>query len=206
MFYPDLMFKILTPTWKTGWGNRRLRLKHRPCNTVRIDVTCSNHGDVRRPQFRAAGPVSPVNPIKMKRFRLPLLLLTLIAVAGCGKDPVLTKADLLAKAWKYKSFSASAGALTVDVLSQMRPCELDDIYRFKSDKTFAVEEGLTKCAPTDPQIKESGPWRFNAAETKLYLGTDSVEVIELTSTSLHLRFNEPGPPAALIDVKYVPAQ
>jgi hypothetical protein len=88
----------------------------------------------------------------------------------------------------------------------MKPCELDDIYRFNSNKTFTVEEGATKCNTTDPQIKESGPWRFNAAETKLYLGTDSVEVIELTSSVLHLRFNEPGPPAAILDVIYQPAQ
>jgi hypothetical protein len=142
----------------------------------------------------------------MKRFRFPLLMLTLIAVAGCGKDPVLTKSDLLAKAWKYKNFTAAAGSLTLDVMSQMKPCELDDIYRFSSNKTFTVEEGATKCNTTDPQIKESGPWRFNAAETKLYLGTDSVEVIELTSSVLHLRFNEPGPPAAILDVIYQPAQ
>jgi hypothetical protein len=143
---------------------------------------------------------------QMNRFRLPMLLLTLIAIAGCGKDPVLTKADLLAKTWKYKSFTAAAGALTIDVMSQLKPCELDDIYRFNSNKTFSVEEGATKCNTTDPQIKESGPWRFNAAETKLYLGTDSVEVIALTASSLHLRFNEPGPPAAIIDVIYQPAQ
>ena len=46
-----------------------------------------------------------------------MLLLTLIAIAGCGKDPVLTKADLLAKTWKYKSFTAAAGALTIDRVS-----------------------------------------------------------------------------------------
>ena len=135
-----------------------------------------------------------------------MLLMAVFAIAGCSKESNITKADMLSKAWKYKSFSAAAGALTVDILSQMRPCELDDIYRFNSNKTFTVEEGATKCASTDPQIKESGPWRFNASETKLYLGTDSVEVIDLTSTSLHLRFNEPGPPAAIIDVIYQPAQ
>lgn len=142
----------------------------------------------------------------MKSLRLPLLLMALIAVAGCSKESNLTKADLLSKAWKYKTFTAAAGALTVDVLSTLKPCELDDIYRFNSNKTFTVEEGATKCAQTDPQIKESGPWRFNAAETKLYLGTDSVDIIELTSTTLHLRFNEPGPPPAIIDVIYQPAQ
>lgn len=142
----------------------------------------------------------------MQKFRLPLLLMTFIIVVGCGKDPVLTKSDLLAKAWKYQSFKASAGALTIDVLSQLKPCELDNIYRFKSDKTFTLEEGTTKCNPADPQIQESGSWRFNAAETKLYLGTDSVDVIELTGSTLHLRFNEPGPPAAVIDVVYQPAQ
>ncbi len=142
----------------------------------------------------------------MNRFRLPLLMLALFAVAGCGKDPVITKTDLISKAWKYKTFTAAAGALTLDVLSQMQPCELDDIYRFTTNKTFTVEEGATKCNASDPQIKESGPWRFNTAETKLYLGTDSVDVIELTSTVLHLRFNEPGPPAAIIDIIYQPAQ
>jgi hypothetical protein len=142
----------------------------------------------------------------MNRFRLPLLMLALFAVAGCGKDPVITKTDLISKAWKYKTFTAAAGALTLDVLSQMQPCELDDIYRFTTNKTFTVEEGATKCNASDPQIKESGPWRFNTAETKLYLGTDSVDVIELTSTVLHLRFNEPGPPAAIIDIIYQPSQ
>lgn len=142
----------------------------------------------------------------MKRFSIPLLLVAMIFVAGCSKESNLTKTDLLSKAWKYKTFTAAAGALTVDVLSTLKPCELDDIYRFNSNKTFTVEEGATKCNAADPQIKESGPWRFNAAETKLYLGTDSVEVIELTATSLHLRFNEPGPPPAIIDVIYQPAQ
>ena len=142
----------------------------------------------------------------MKRFSIPLLLVAIIFVAGCSKEANITKTDLISKAWKYKRFSAVAGALTVDVLSTMQPCELDDIYRFNSNKTYSVEEGATKCDPSDPQIIESGSWRFNTAETKLYLGTDSVEVIELTSTSLHLRFVDAGPPANSVDIVFQPAQ
>jgi len=142
----------------------------------------------------------------MKRFSIPLLLVAMIFVAGCSKEANITKTDLISKAWKYKTFSAVAGALTIDVLSTLKPCELDDIYRFSSNKTYTVEEGASKCNSTDPQIKESGSWRFNAAETKLYLGTDSVDIIDLTSTSLHLRFTDAGPPATTIDIIYQPAQ
>lgn len=142
----------------------------------------------------------------MKRFSIPLLLVTMIFIAGCSKEGNITKADLLSKAWKYKTFSAVAGALTIDVLSTLQPCELDDIYRFNSNKTYTIEEGATKCNASDPQIKESGSWRFNAAETKLYLGTDSVDIIDLTSTSLHLRYTDAGPPATTIDIIYQPAQ
>lgn len=142
----------------------------------------------------------------MKKIRASLLLITILAVAGCSKETNITKTDLLSKAWKYKTFSAVAGALTIDVLSTLQPCELDDIYRFNSNKTYTVEEGATKCNSSDPQIKESGSWRFNAAETKLYLGTDSVDIIDLTSTSLHLRFTDAGPPATTIDIIYQPAQ
>ena len=144
--------------------------------------------------------------MRMKRFSMPLLLLAMIFVAGCSKETNITKTDLISKAWKYKTFSAVAGALTIDVLSTLQPCELDDIYRFNSNKTYTIEEGVTKCNSSDPQIKESGSWRFNAAETKLYLGTDSVDIIDLTSTSLHLRYTDAGPPATTIDIIYQPAQ
>lgn len=144
--------------------------------------------------------------MRMKRFSIPLLLVAMIFVAGCSKETNITKTDLISKAWKYKTFSAVAGALTIDVLSTLQPCELDDIYRFNSNKAYTIEEGATKCNSSDPQIKESGSWRFNAAETKLYLGTDSVDIIDLTSTSLHLRYTDAGPPATTIDIIYQPAQ
>lgn len=94
----------------------------------------------------------------------------------------------------------------VDVLQQLTACKKDDIIRFKSDKTLTQEEGLTKCAPTDPQVVSTGTWAFSADEKSMTYGGRTATIIELTATSLRIQYQEVGPPAAMVDLALVPAE
>ena len=143
----------------------------------------------------------------MKQLTAVILASFILFLSACKKeDSVPTKTDMISRAWKYTAFTAVSGALTVDVLLQMEACEKDNLLRFKSDKTFTDEEGATKCNATDPQIINTGNWAFNANETKLVLDGDSVLIVSLSSTKLHLRYTDNGPPTATVDLIFAPAQ
>ena len=49
-------------------------------------------------------------------------------------------------------------------------------------------EGPSKCDPSYPQIY-SQPWNFTANETKLFVGTVEHTILELTATTLMLRYS-----------------
>lgn len=143
----------------------------------------------------------------MKQLTAVILATLILFLSACKKDDsVPTNTDLISRAWKYTALTAVSGAITVDVLQQMEACEKDNLLRFKSDKTFTDEEGATKCNATDPQIINSGKWAFNANETKLVLDGDSVQIVSLSATKLHLRYTDPGPPTATVDLIFAPAK
>tara|TARA_R110000850_G_scaffold91940_7_gene195526 strand:+ start:190 stop:672 length:483 start_codon:yes stop_codon:yes gene_type:complete len=48
-------------------------------------------------------------------------------------------------------------------------CDLDDFMNLKTDKTYIVEEGPSKCDPNDPQIIETGVWTLNSDNTRIAL-------------------------------------
>lgn len=118
-----------------------------------------------------------------------------LAVSSCKKDddnnstPAnntggsnLTKTEILTgRTWKITE-------LTVDGQSQVgtlvTACDLDDIYQFKANGEFIVDEGATKCDPTDPQIETQSTWKFLDNETKLEADGEVATITELTTTKL----------------------
>jgi hypothetical protein len=80
---------------------------------------------------------------------------------------------------------------TFKLSNYVRDCQKDNYYKFNSDGTYQLNDGLTKCAPADPQIIETGTWSFLENETKLQLVKTGILLpdvfrIVISTTSLSL--------------------
>lgn len=138
--------------------------------------------------------------------KISLLLLAVVALGACKKDdsnptPSASKTDLLtAKNWRISSQSSttvtSGKSTTTDEYASSPACERDDFTKFSANKMLVVDEGATKCNTSDPQT-QSGSWDFNSDQTKLNLSSPTyggllipLDIIELSSTTLHLRYTD----------------
>lgn len=144
--------------------------------------------------------------IRMKKLTLILMVAALAFATSCKKDedsnspaPTSSKSKtekLTARAWKVTARTISPainvnGTMVTDLHALDDECDKDDLYKFKIDKTFTLEEGATKCDPADPQIYGTGTWAFNADETQLILtyagiGTSTSNILEVTETTAKL--------------------
>lgn len=127
---------------------------------------------------------------------LTLSLISLLTFTGCQKDdpPPPTKTELISRNWKATAMTAvfPAPIGTVDVFAQLEACEKDNIIKVKADGTYTVDEGATKCDPTDPQIVETGNWVFASNETKLTIMGETWDIVSLSATSLVLKQDLPA--------------
>lgn len=124
----------------------------------------------------------------MKRnlnFALLMVLFVLTAVS-CKKDK--PREELLTSgAWRATSISVALGPLTVDAFAELEDCEKDDRMTFKSDKTVEIDEGATKCNPSDPQTYSLGAWSLSDNDNKLSYGGITYDILELTESRLRLK-------------------
>jgi len=133
----------------------------------------------------------------MRTYAFILSLIALVTFSGCQKDdppPPPTKTELISRNWKATAMTAvfPAPIGTVDALAQLQPCERDNIIKVKADGTYTVDEGATKCNPTDPQIVETGNWVFASNETKLTIMGETWDIVSLSATTLVLKQDLPG--------------
>lgn len=115
-------------------------------------------------------------------------LLFLFSISACSKDETPsnpTNKDLISRNWKVTALTGTFAPLpAIDLYAQMDACEKDDILKISSNGTYTLDEGATKCVSTDPQIIESGSWSFSNNETKLILGTETFDIVSLTTTTM----------------------
>ena len=128
-----------------------------------------------------------------------LLIITCIITFSCKKDKkettVKTKTELLTTGtWKFTAAVITPaydyygdGNSVTDIFSIMKPCEKDDYEIYKTNGIWEYHEGPTTCYPLNPQ-EFSDSWHFAANETKLVVGTDEISILELTATTLKLRY------------------
>ena len=127
-----------------------------------------------------------------------LLAVTILVLGiSCNKDedtvqlPV-TRAQLLARAWIQTDLLALIGGSNTSVFTTVVPaCQRDNIWTFKSDGTYSVSEGATKCNAADPDIATTGTWQLTDADTKIIIDDVSEDpqtftITELTSSSLKI--------------------
>jgi len=127
-------------------------------------------------------------------------LLAIVGFVSCKKDKddhvTKTKTELLTTGtWKYTACIVSPaydyygnGNPVTDIFAIMQPCEKDDFEVFKTNGVWEYNEGPTKCDQSSPQIVYSEPWSFTANETKVIVGTVECTILELTETTLKLRY------------------
>ena len=131
-----------------------------------------------------------------------LLIAVTVAIApSCKKNndkndnTTKTKTELLTTGtWKFTAAAISPaydyygdGHSVTDIFSIMKPCEKDDYEIYKTNGIWEYHEGPTTCYPLNPQ-EFSDSWHFAANETKLVVGTDEISILDLTATTLKLRY------------------
>lgn len=107
-------------------------------------------------------------------------------------------AMLTANRWRIINLQLTdnaTGAVT-DVYGSSPSCFRDNFYTFNANSTTLFDTGATKCSATDPQTT-TGTWELLNNYTQLRVTFDSspaetLEVVELTGFSLHVRENSGG--------------
>ncbi len=118
-------------------------------------------------------------------------IIGLATLSSCSEEPITpkTKTELLTSSgWKLKEFTVNpgidiGGVIITDFLTQFDPCDLDDVNIYKTGGQGIIDEGPTKCDPSDPQTT-TFTWVFNPDETKITEdNTDTYDIIQLDETT-----------------------
>ena len=136
-----------------------------------------------------------------QKYKLALVVLAIMLnlFSSCDRDPVApakTTTELLtAGSWKYTACIVTpaydyygTGNPVTDIFAIMKPCEKDDFEVYKTNGIWEYNHGPTKCDPTEPQVVYSEPWSLIANETKIMIGTSECTILELTDTTLKIRY------------------
>lgn len=113
-----------------------------------------------------------------------LLLFTVVSTlffACKKKNDQKSKTELLTqKEWFVSKYEEKTNnGSWVDEFPTWDACSKDDKYIFKTNNTLEVNEGATKCSPTDPQIIETIAWAFTDNETRITInGSALIELLD----------------------------
>ncbi len=113
-----------------------------------------------------------------------LLLITVVSTlffACKKKNDQKSKTELLTqKEWFVSKYEEKTNTGSwVDDFPTWDACSKDDKYIFKTNNTLEINEGATKCSPTDPQIIETIAWAFTDNETKITInGSALIELLD----------------------------
>ena len=139
--------------------------------------------------------------MQKKTARNIYILFILLLLNGCNKgntsDNTPTQApNYLVKKWKYSDILAIAtGYPQTSIYTALEACKRDNYWEFKSDGTFIIGEGLTKCKPTDPDAVTTGTWLLFNSNTQMTMTetgkpSKNVSILELTANSLKLNYSD----------------
>ena len=110
---------------------------------------------------------------------------SMVIFASCKKDDDKSRTELLTQSnWKLVSDQEKAGSAPwEEYIDDYDPCELDNYFKFNTNGSVVLDEGPTKCDPTDPQT-ETGNWSFESNESRLNLDGYVVDIEELNGSTL----------------------
>lgn len=143
--------------------------------------------------------------MKKLKFGLCLLFLPLF-FAGCKKtesepdpQPALPQIDvssplistLSSRGWMLISAKDAFGNEQIN--TDYFPCEVDNIFYFKSDYSYIILEGATKCDSLDPDTVETGFWRSLNKGTLFSPNFEILfNVVKLDTARFHIKGNDAG--------------
>ncbi|MCS6796240.1 MAG: lipocalin family protein [Raineya sp.] len=134
----------------------------------------------------------------MKRTNYILLILgvflALTTFSGCKKkkqDP--SPQERILGKWRITAWTIREGNNVFDLYAIMDACAKDDYWEFRTGGVLAINEGATKCSPSDPQ-ETTGNYTLSADGKTLTItesGSNTVfEVVELSSTTMKLKITQ----------------
>jgi hypothetical protein len=134
----------------------------------------------------------------MKKFVVATCaLMVVFSFGACKKSSSnKTRTELLTSAsWRQTGAEyKTGGGAWVNSFASIDDCVKDDIITFRADGTVVLDEGATKCDPSDPQVS-SGMWAFQNDETVLTTSVGIAANIEvLNETTLQITFADLGSP------------
>ena len=115
----------------------------------------------------------------------------LIALNACKKDDAkpASKADLLTSGtWRLTAAVTDMdgdGTFETDEYAALGTCFTDNIWTFNSNNSIAVDEGATKCDPSDPQV-QTGSWQLTNNQTNLSFEGETYVIQQLDANTLIL--------------------
>jgi hypothetical protein len=128
-----------------------------------------------------------------KTFNLvSVLTISVFLLSGCGKDgdDSKSKTTLLTQSdWKRTSLMITINTNPpYDDHQNSAPCIQDDRFVFRTNGSYEVNEGPTKCNTGDPQVKTTGTWAFTDNESKLTISSSSFIIDQLTESTLVITY------------------
>lgn len=118
-------------------------------------------------------------------------------IQACSKKDkvvVMSKTEMLTTgSWNLTALVSDRdanGTYETDDYAGYSPCYKDNYSTFRTNGELEINEGPTKCSPTDPQtlIKH---WQLTNNETKLVVDTEN-DLIELSNTTLKIKMTLAG--------------
>lgn len=135
---------------------------------------------------------------------LAVLFSAVLFIGGCKKkdDPSL-RDIMLGSKWKLTAATIDppltiAGSPVSNIYTQeaiIPSCRRDDITIFTSDGKYTIEEGATRCSPTDPTINESGDWTISSDAKSVRLvptGQAATNYTVISASSGELKLSAPA--------------
>ena len=129
-------------------------------------------------------------------------LFFILLLAACNKkDTAASKTQLLTSGtWKLTAVVADDdgnGTYETDNFAGFSLCFTDNIWSFGASSVATMDEGPTKCSPTDPQT-ETTTWQFTQNESYLKIWNDEWKLEELTTSTLKWKEEYSGGRSALV--------
>ena len=135
----------------------------------------------------------------MKQIQTIIAISILMICVACKKDNKESRMNLITSGnWKITALTIvpgydidGDGDLDTDIFQDFDLCEKDDYYIFKSNGVLEVDEGPSKCQPSDPQLT-TGSWSFANQETEIIFDGMQGTIEELSSSRFRMRFEDRG--------------
>jgi len=131
----------------------------------------------------------------MKQPVIKSILLTILLIAfflSCKKEEdENSSVNLLTRSeWRLSKHEEKINSDPyVDYFPGLPSCSRDDKYSFRKDGSYEVNEGATKCDPSDPQVFLTGTWQFTQNGSKINIDANEFTINQLDQDTFFISRN-----------------